>query len=361
MPSESDIRFHNILPNQEIIDRASETTTKESPQLAMVKTIIELVSTADGRTRFGDPESGSTLEQVWRLRFSSAGVRLVCLVVAGREGLTTSALPTVARMDAEELVDTLAQLLISNPNRTLQPFVFDGRRGYAMTLLGYDPDTTLFRVNEPNPTKSRIGTRQSADGSWTLSAKRLAESVCATLVDPTVWADLNGVSYQISYSALKDGELWSFFGVRESRRQNIGNGQTIVFLEPGGFKRENRLHVKLDGKEHVRSAVLLQARAWMMSQSIVNPFALDLAKGFVKELTPEPDDTSELVAGLWALKSTDELTKLNIAPSSNIGLFLQAYLGTQTEAWLLRDFVKLQVKTIKHDELEFMQLQMDHS
>ncbi len=356
-----DIRFHNVLPDRRMIDRASEAADKDSPPLAMAKTILEFVSTADGRAQFGDPESGSTLEQVWRLRFSSAGVRLVCLVVAGREGLTTSALPTVVPVDAQELVDTLAQLLITNPNRTLHPFVFDGRRGYAMTLLGYDPDTKSFRVNEPNPTTSRIGTIHAADGSWTLSAERLAESVCAVFFHPTVWADLTGVGYQISYSTLKDGELWSFFGVRESKRHKTDNGQTVVLLKPGGFKKENRLQITLDEEERVRGAVLLQARAWMMSQSVVNPFALDLAKGFVKELTPEPDDTSDLVAGLWALKSTEELTKLNIAPSSKIGIFLQAYLGTKPEASLLCDFVKLQAKTIKHDDLEFMQLQMDHS
>ena len=131
MLSESDIRFHNVLPNRDMIDRASETANKESQQIARAKTILEFVSTADGRAQFGDPESGSTLEQVWRLRLSSAGVRLVCLVVAGREGLTMSALPTVVPMDAQELVDTLAQLLITNPNRTLHPFVFDGSRVYG--------------------------------------------------------------------------------------------------------------------------------------------------------------------------------------------------------------------------------------
>ena len=57
----------------------------------------------------------------------------------------------------------------------------------------------------------------------------------------------------------------------------------------------------------------------------------------------------------------DDLAKLNITPSSEIGLFLQAYMGAQPEAWLLRDFVKLQAKTIKHDDIKFMQLQMDHS
>jgi len=343
-----------------MIERASHAAAEESPQLEVAKAILDFASTDDGRDRFGDPESGSTLEQIWRLRLSSDGVRLVCLVVMDRDGLTTSAIPTVAQMDAKQLVGTLARLFAADPSTSIHPFVFDGDRGYAMTLLGYDPATSTFTVNEPRSTESTIDTARADDGSWVLSAEQLTHVVCAVFLPPPLWADLNNVSYQIKYSALQESQLWSFFGVRETKRHEIANGQTIALLEPGGFKKENRLQMRLDKAGRVRGAVLLQARPWMMSQSGMNPFALDLAKGFIKELTPEPDDTSDLVSGLWALKSMEELNELNVMPSSEIGAFLQAYMGAHPEAWLLKDFVKLQAKTITHEDIKFMQLQMDH-
>ena len=360
MSPETDIRFHNVIASEAMIERAAQSEDKNPLQIEMAKAVLEFVSTDSGRAQFGHPETGSTLEQTWRLRLSSSGLRLVCLVAANRVGLVTTSIPTVERLPPEELGDVISRLLTENPNTSLHPFVYDGARGYAISLTSYDATSRNFAIIEPNPAESKLGTKRAGDGSWVLHADDLSRVICGLFLPPPIWADLTGLNYTINYASLKDTELWSFFGLRETKRQDIANDQSIVFLEPGGFKKENRIQIRLDHNDRIRGAVLLQARPWMISDDNVNPFALDLAKGFINALTPQPDDTKDLVAGIWALKSLEEMKATNITPSSEIGHFLQVYVGAKQEAWVLQDFVRIQAKTIKLDNIDYLQIQMDH-
>jgi hypothetical protein len=348
--------------------RGSRLETKVRPRSAtpswweiLEEAFFQLTSTADGRALYGDPNKGATLEQAYRAQFAISGVDQVCLLATGRPRAGTASIPRTVLLSPTALVETLARAFTLDPHGAAQLFVYDGRSGHSITLLGHDAATKSFTYHDPWPGRSLLCEEQNAagvaaqpaeDGRWRITAKELNDVIFAAFIWPTVWADLTGVSYAISYEALMASEFRSFFHLRERERVPISDNRTRVRLETGGFAEFITLHVELDENGRLRSGTLELTRSWMIGPPYgINPFALDIAKSFIAALTPPPDveDAKELVGAIWSLRappSPNWLEEQRQKPAAGTELIL-AYLGVVPESSSFMPFSRLEAANVE--------------
>ena len=338
------------------------------------KAFLQLTSTEEGRARYGDPQKGATLEQSWRTQFALSGVFQVCLLASGKPPVSTADIPRTVQLAPLQLVDALSRALALHSRVAAQTFVYDGRMGHSIVLLGHDPSASLFTYHDPWPGRSLLCRENNAagvaaepgeEGGWRITKSELSKVVFAAFLWPTVWADLRGVTYRITYSQLRNSEFWSFFHLHEVGRRETSQDRTAVLLETGGFHEEIEFQVQQDASECIREGSLALRRAWVVRKPWdINPFALDITRGFLGALTPTPDrdDIEPLMEGLWILKDPQRVSTMlerEAGASSVLGRVLLTYLGMQSESITFMTFSRLVAKNVEKEGEPWLHLRVE--
>ena len=172
-------------------------------------------------------------------------------------------------------------------------------------------------------------------------------------IDPTAWADLNGVEYRIPYEELRESDFWQFFHLSESAREAVDESRTRVQLQPGGFADKLDLELEVDDSGRVRQAQLALDRDWVTDPATgLNPFALDIAASFVRTLTPPPDrPTLAPFAPDIRMHLSDRASfDAFVGEHPEVGQLLGVYAGAAEQATLILDFARLDARNRPPEE-----------
>ncbi len=163
------------------------------------------------------------------------------------------------------------------------------------------------------------------------------------------------------YSDFQGSEFVSFFGLQESER--ISNEFTRVILEPGGFKEQVYLELKLDDQDNIKLGILELERAWVGNELTINPFAKDICKSFLNELGfPENNIIKDIIEGLWDLHGTnDEIIYIHPPkpfkerkPETQEAL--KVYLGIKPHFELSFPQLKIRFDNVKSDSKDILRV-----
>jgi hypothetical protein len=170
--------------------------------------------------------------------------------------------------------------------------------GHSLHARGHDAATGAFTYHDPWPGRSLlclefntagVDAQPVEGGYWRITEAELVRVIFAAFIMPTEWADLTGRANRVSYAALQHSDFWKLFGLREIDRLALGS-RTAVSLQPGGFQPEVDLDLRVDQSGTVRLASIALRRGWALGPPYgINPSAVDIAKGFLDALLPEPE------------------------------------------------------------------------
>jgi hypothetical protein len=364
MSDSSEILFSGFMspgggPNWEAVRRGQPLWVR-----AFEETFHKLTSTEEGRAQYGDPSKGATIAQAYNVPGLLTGRNPVCVIATGRPPASTVGIPPalLVSMTPSQLTDAMIQVLVADPPDGFPAFVYDGSMGHCIALFGFDQSQNRFRYHDTWPGQSLLCKENNAagvdaqpvsDGLWSVTKAEMTLVVFATFFSQQRWADLTGVSYRIGYDDFTRSDFWEFFHLAESRRGEIeddGETLTAIDLKTGGFAEYIQLRIVLDRGSSIRRGSLTLDRDWIVNvASGVNPFAVDIAKSFIRALTPGPDthlqkaattiealSDGETVRALFESKSTDD--------SADQELQL-AYLGVIEESEWPSNFSNLRITT----------------
>jgi len=109
-------------------------------------------------------------------------------------------------------------------------------------------------------------------------------------------------TYCMDYKEFQKSEFASFFNLQEIERIQEPNGSARIHLKTGGFQEFVDIELKLDASLRLRQASLELARAWIGDEDSLNPFAKDICKSFIHDLTDVSNKKiRDLVEGIWEL------------------------------------------------------------
>lgn len=104
----------------------------------------------------------------------------------------------------------------------------------------------------------------------------------------------------MDYEEFQKSEFASFFNTREVERIQEPNGSIRVYLKTGGFQEFVDINLTLDASQRLCNASLELARAWIGDEDSLNPFAKDICKSFIHDLTDiNNKKIQDLVEGIW--------------------------------------------------------------
>ena len=137
----------------------------------------------------------------------------------------------------------------------------------------------------------------------------------------------------MNYERFQDSEFFSFFVLHEIKRSP--NELTRIILEPGGFREYIYIELKIDDDNNIKFGTLELDRSWVGNELNIDPFAKDICKSFINELTiGETNDLIEdLIKGLWDLKGKNDKVIYNNPPmylenhKSEIKEVVKVYMG----------------------------------
>jgi len=335
-----------------VADFPCESPGQAAPWVrAFEAAFIQLTSTPEGRELYGDPNRGATLVQAWRAVQLIGIPPRVCLLVSSYPGSLTGQGITevggsVIPMEAQELVDGLAQLFTWDKRAFATAFTFAGRTGHCVALLGTDPDGQGFTFHDPWPCDSLLSNNQDMPGVnaqrvgsyWHITAAELTGVVVAAFVAPNVWAEVTGQPGRISFPALQSTNFWSFFNLHEKSREARDPANVDVILGTGGdFADEIEVRLTLNERSLINTAELRLRESWLIGPPLgLNPFATDIAASFLDTLAP-PIDQAQIRPIAEAIREfrLDTATQARLADqrfvSSAAGRALQAYAGVGSD------------------------------
>jgi hypothetical protein len=307
---------------------------------------LQLTATSEGRELYGDPNRGATLVQAWRTSQLLGSPPRVCLLATGQPRVAASGITRVISLAPADLVKALARLLSRESRSAAQIFVFDGRTGHSVTLLGTDDDGRGFTFHDPWPGDSLLSKAHNAAGVdaqrrgnlWHATADELGRVLVAAFVAPLAWAEVNGQPGRIGFTEFQATDFWSFFRVRETSRDESDPGAIVAHLRTGGFAEHLGLQVTLNEIGLITAAELRLREAWLIGPPAgVNPLATDITASFVRTVTPPVDrDQVEPIAQAIRQFRIDAANKARLEDprfvASEPGRALQAYAGVGSDS-----------------------------
>jgi len=105
----------------------------------------------------------------------------------------------------------------------------------------------------------------------------------------------------LSWVGFVESGFFSWFAVEEVGRQQGRRGDTLVTFKVGSYREAVDLEVALDPKGRVTAANLLLDRAWIGDRFDISPFAVDIARSFLRALAGPFPDAGALGTALWRL------------------------------------------------------------
>lgn len=282
-----------------------------TPFERMEQAFLQLTATPEGKALYGDPENGASILQAWRTVQLIGGDPPVCLVAA-QHADQAHGIPDPVRLPTPQLMQAVRSLLAQG---RVQVFLFTGKQGHSVVLLGHDAATGRFALHDPwdlaklEPLIRKAGRpellvesllpgavdrgRGHPGGRWTLAEADLARMLVAAFAQPAQWARHKGAAIGVSYAALRASEFWDRFRLREVFREGSGD-EAMVAVAPGSFREHLEIRLDLRG-DRVTHAALALRRAWLQG----SPLPRQLAAAFLEAFCPPP--AAEEAAGLAEL------------------------------------------------------------
>lgn len=332
----------------------------------------EMCATPAGKATYGDPEYGASLPQAWRLHRDMLNIRFVCLVATGRPATSTDDIDQVSLIAPGDLLQLLARGSAMLERFSAPMFVYDGRAGHAITLLGHDPEAGEFLFADPWPGKSLLCAEYNVAGvdawqdeerRWHISEGDLALVLFAVFLFPEHWEALTSRSPGLSYRQLGKSDFFSFFHLREGGRSRDEAGTEFVWLSPGGQRSEFAVRLELSQVGFVGKASIILRRAWAVGPPWgINPLALDPAKSFLGTFLPlqGPAPAETLVKALLALRERPTIERLAaIKPGDSLTaseMLQLAYIGVRAGCAIPLEAATLSAQTITLEGEPWLQL-----
>ena len=142
---------------------------------------------------------------------------------------------------------------------------------------------------------------------------------------------------RITYTQLKKTDFYSFFNLREIKREYNENEIVSIFLKPGGFQEFIDITVQIK-RDVIIKAMLELDRKWIGDITHLNAFAQDITKSFIGAFLLDEigDFKLLLVQGIWNLKGTrdriiclDEVVRNWESVNPQIKKILDVYRGNK--------------------------------
>ncbi|MGH3756890.1 hypothetical protein [Actinophytocola sp.] len=126
------------------------------------------------------------------------------------------------------------------------------------------------------------------EDTWSVTTAELARVLIGLHVFPNLWSEVCGEGGAVRFADLPSTDLWSFFGLHEIARDG-----DEVRVSPGNFSEDVALRFTLGDRDRIQRAELSLRETWALGGEFgINPFGLDIARGFAGALVPEPDRRS---------------------------------------------------------------------
>lgn len=299
------------------------------------------------RALFGDPDRGASLVQAWRTAQLSGLPPKTCLIDSAQPRITREGISTAVLVPRDEMARLVCRALQHRARSSVQLFVFDGTAGHSVVAHSADPDGSGVTFHDPWPGDSllsaghnRAGVAAQRQGTrWHITTTELQKVLVAAFVSPAVWASLCGRPGLQTLSELRGTELWSFFNLHEVGRDDSDPTYVQITLEPGGFTEHVGMTLTCYETEEICGAELRLRQSWVIGPPMgINPFAKDIAKGWLAEIVPQADreNVLPLVQALWGADMTEEFKARTEDPAwreSDAGRLVAAYLGLVEQDW----------------------------
>jgi len=118
------------------------------------------------------------------------------------------------------------------------------------------------------------------------------------------------------YEEFQQSEFATFFGTQEIERIEEVDGFTRIRLKTGGFQEFVDIEMEIDASQWIRKTTLEIAREWIGNENNLNPFAKDICKSFINDLSNIKNRIfQDIIEGIWSLQGTkDEIIYIKPPP-----------------------------------------------
>jgi hypothetical protein len=335
-----------------------------SPAWASIleQAFFQLTSDPAQRELYGDPGRGATLVQAWRTAQLFGTPPPVCLLATGQPRVAAAGIPAVVLVPKDELVRLVCGALHHRARSAVQLFVFDGRTGHAVSAHSADPDCAGITFHDSWPGDSLLSKAQNAAGAdarrvgdaWRITAGDLELVLVAAFIAPAIWASMSGQPGLPTLTELRSSDLWSFFHLSESGRDDSDPTYVSIAVQTEGFREHNEIQLRCNEKDEICSAVLRLRQSWVFGPPYgINPFATDIAASWLATLVPQKDrlKLDPLIRELRSLRLDERLRENSQRAEwsrSDVGRLVAAYLGLDDHSFASsQDLSFLTVETSK--------------
>jgi hypothetical protein len=308
---------------------------------------VEMAKDPAHRELYGDPNKGATLTQAWRTTQLFGVPAPVCLLAMGQDRIAAAGIDTVIMVPKKELVSLVCTALNHHARSAVQLFVFDGRTGHAVTAFAADAGCAGLSFHDPWPGDSLLSKAYNAAGVdvrpvgdlWHITSADLERILVAAFISPGIWASVSGRPSVPTLTELRASDLWSFFNLRETARDDSDPTYVSITLQPGGFTEHIGMTLNCYENEEISSAELNLRQSWVIGPPMgINPFATDIACSWLAAFVPSADNATvaPLIDELRSLRLGEELKAKAQDPAwsnTQSGRLVAAYLGLNGQSF----------------------------
>jgi len=315
----------------------------------MEQAFFELTSTPEGRRRYGDPNKGATIQQMWNTQILLGKVANYCLLARPLPAESTQDITRLIKCSAADVVQSLRKLQAVAGDMAVPLAYHDGRVGHCITLFGHKPESDRFVFHDPWPSSSLLAAENNEAGidaqregkRWSITAMELEQIVFAAFLSPPQWKSVEDPNFGLSYQEWTKGEFFTFFHLRQLE-ERVEAGLKVRVFAPAAFVGEMALLVGHRDSGRIVRTSLRVGMKWAIDNFMI---ALDLMKSFVSCFAPADDkeEYEKIAAELWSLRDPRKLAAIRDAdPASSDAIqCIHALFGRGQSALVVTDFATL--------------------
>ena len=278
-------------PAAEVFENARRKNPLEFQLLE--RAYLEFAQRPENRGTYADPEgSGATLAQIWRV-FALFGVAPWCVLARSMPPDQTEGIERLGETKPSELVARLKELQVLAGELNVTALHYDGATGHCIRLTSYDEARDRFIYHDPWPEKSLLSLENNLAGvdaqpegtRFSVTAAELELVLFAVFLFPNQQALLDGIAFERRLDEWQTSDFFRFFRLKLVDERSA-NGKRRHLFHAGPFRGLVSVIVDSRDNRKITGATLHIAKRWMVDNL---PFAVDIAKSFVREFAPAPD------------------------------------------------------------------------
>ena len=197
-----------------------------------------------------------------------------------------------------------------------------------------------------------MAARRAGD-AWQGTADELTRVLVAAFISPAVWAKMPGQPGLSTLAELRASDLWSFFRLRETARDDSDPTYVPVTLESAVLAGDATMQLYCYENGEISSADLRLRRSWVLGDRVASkPSATDIAASWLATGVPAADRTrlGPLIGQLRSLRFDERLRANSQRPewrATEAARLASAYLGLTDDSFTLAaDLTFLTVETV---------------